>query len=160
MVFMGEEIGSRAPFLYFTDHEPELAKTVREGRRREFASFADVAQGKEIPDPNSLSSFQASNPEENAPEAEAWHALYQDLLALRHKRIIPHLDGARPLQAQPVGDAAVVARWQLGNGETLTLACNLGTAPISTSLPDSAPMWGTASDNLSPQTTLAWIEHG
>jgi maltooligosyltrehalose trehalohydrolase len=160
MIFMGEEIGSRAPFLYFTDHGPELAKAVREGRRREFAAFADAPHGKEIPDPNSPSSFQTSKPEGNAPEADAWQALYQDLLALRHKRIMPHLDGARALRARAVGDAAVMAEWQLGNGEILTLACNLGTAPVSTPLPHSAPVWGTRADILPPKTTLAWIEHG
>jgi maltooligosyltrehalose trehalohydrolase len=160
MIFMGEEIGSRAPFLYFTDHGPELAKAVREGRRREFAAFADVTHGREIPDPNSPSSFQASKPEQDAPEADAWRALYHDLLALRHNRIVPHLHGARALNAQPIGDAAVVAHWRLGNGEKLTLACNLGTQPVSTVLPASMPLWGTGSDCVAPNTMLAWIEHG
>ena len=160
MIFMGEEIGSRAPFLYFTDHGPELAKAVREGRRREFAAFADVTHGREIPDPNSPSSFQASKPEQDAPEADAWRALYHDLLTLRRERITPHLDGVQALTAQPIGDAAVMARWRLGNGEKLTLACNLGTQPVSTALPASMPLWGVGSDRLAPNTTLAWIEHG
>ena len=61
MIFMGEEIGSTAPFLYFTDHGLELAKAVREGRRREFA-FAATAHERQIPDPNAVESFELSKP--------------------------------------------------------------------------------------------------
>ena len=40
LLFMGEEYGETAPFLYFTSHtDPALAQAVREGRRREFAQF-------------------------------------------------------------------------------------------------------------------------
>ena len=63
MLFMGEEWGTRAPFLYFTDHNPDLAKLVREGRRREFqkfAAFSDPARRETIPDPNAASTFTAS----------------------------------------------------------------------------------------------------
>jgi len=34
LIFMGEEGASTTPFLYFTDHHGELARAVREGRRR------------------------------------------------------------------------------------------------------------------------------
>src|SRR5262249_35915412 len=40
LIFMGEESASATPFQFFTDHHGELADAVREGRRREFASFA------------------------------------------------------------------------------------------------------------------------
>ena len=55
LLFMGEETASRSPFLFFTDHGPELAEAVREGRRHEFARFADFAdpaKRERIPDPN------------------------------------------------------------------------------------------------------------
>ena len=40
MVFMGEEYGEDAPFLYFISHtDPDLVQAVREGRKREFAAF-------------------------------------------------------------------------------------------------------------------------
>jgi maltooligosyltrehalose trehalohydrolase len=49
LLFMGEESGETAPFLYFIDHgDPALVEAVRRGRRAEFASFA---WQKEIPDP-------------------------------------------------------------------------------------------------------------
>src|SRR5581483_2227531 len=37
LLFQGEEWGASTPFLYFTDHDdPDLARAVSEGRRREF----------------------------------------------------------------------------------------------------------------------------
>ncbi len=44
MLFQGEEYGERAPFQFFSDHiDPEIADATREGRRREFASFAEFS---------------------------------------------------------------------------------------------------------------------
>ena len=40
MLFQGEEWAASSPFQYFADHEdPELARAVSEGRKREFAAF-------------------------------------------------------------------------------------------------------------------------
>lgn len=64
MLFMEEEIGSTRPFLFFTDYTGELADTVREGRRREFAkfpAFSDPARREQIPDPNHVGTFEASS---------------------------------------------------------------------------------------------------
>ncbi|WP_188945256.1 malto-oligosyltrehalose trehalohydrolase, partial [Polymorphobacter multimanifer] len=55
LLFMGDETGSRSPFLFFTDFDADLADAVREGRRREFAkfeAFADPSARERIPDPN------------------------------------------------------------------------------------------------------------
>ena len=97
LLFMGEETASRSPFLFFTDHGPELAEAVREGRRNEFARFADFADPAKrarIPDPNALATFQASMP---LPDPEhgrrGWHCTRQ-LIALRLREIAPLLDGA------------------------------------------------------------------
>ena len=50
MLFMGEEFAASTPFLYFADHEdPEMAKLVAEGRKREFADFG--FDGDAIPNP-------------------------------------------------------------------------------------------------------------
>jgi len=70
MLFMGEEVASRTPFLFFTDHDPELGKLVREGRRKEFAHFAefsDPEKRERIPDPTAASPFQASTPRPDPP---------------------------------------------------------------------------------------------
>src|SRR5690606_29849564 len=60
LLFMGEEWGAREPFLFFTDHHGELADAVREGRRNEFAEFAEFADEEtraRIPDPNAIETF-------------------------------------------------------------------------------------------------------
>ena len=87
MLFMGEEWGTRTPFQFFTDHEEEdLARSVSEGRVREFAGFGWDAD--EIPDPQEPGTVEASRLRwEELDEAEharmlAW---YQGLIALRRK---------------------------------------------------------------------------
>jgi maltooligosyltrehalose trehalohydrolase len=60
MLFMGEEYGEEAPFRFFTDHiDEEIAVATRDGRRREFASFAQFA-GEEVPDPQDPATFERS----------------------------------------------------------------------------------------------------
>ncbi|MFO7923267.1 MAG: malto-oligosyltrehalose trehalohydrolase [Bacteroidales bacterium] len=58
MIFMGEEYGEKAPFLYFTSHsDKNLIESVREGRKKEFAEFiVDDAP----PDPQADSTFKRS----------------------------------------------------------------------------------------------------
>jgi maltooligosyltrehalose trehalohydrolase len=59
MLFQGEEHGERAPFQFFSDHiDDEIATATREGRRREFASFASF--GEEVPDPQDPVTFENS----------------------------------------------------------------------------------------------------
>ena len=155
MIFMGEEIGSRSPFLFFTDHHGELARLVREGRRREFAAFADRAHGREIPDPNAEQSFIDSDPARDAPEASRWRALYRDLLTIRRRHVVPMIKGARSTQARLIGDNAVLAQWDKDE-ESLVIACNLGSTDISV-LPRRGLIWGEMEHGrLPPFTTCAW----
>ena len=43
MLFMGEEYGENAPFQFFSDHiDKQIAEATREGRREEFAAFAEL----------------------------------------------------------------------------------------------------------------------
>ena len=85
MLFQGEEFGADTAFQYFTNHEePELAKAVSEGRRKEFAAFGWKAA--DIPDPQDPETFARSKLNwtelEREPHASllAWH---KQLIALR-----------------------------------------------------------------------------
>jgi malto-oligosyltrehalose trehalohydrolase len=132
MIFMGEEDATRSPFLYFTDHAGDLAEAVREGRRREFAGFKGFAPGEgtsSIPDPNEPATFARSRLEPDAEQGTARHRLYCELLRIRRESLTPRLEGARSLGASFVEPATVVARWRMGDGATLVLACNLGREP-------------------------------
>ncbi|MBV0888064.1 malto-oligosyltrehalose trehalohydrolase [Komagataeibacter oboediens] len=136
LLFMGEDWGSRRPFLFFTSHTPELGRIVRDGRRREFAGFAHFASPETrdtIPDPNAPETFTASRPceaERTAPDHVAWTAFIHDLLVIRHRWIMPRLSGAHAMGAQVIGPKAVVARWRMGDGAVLGIALNLDEAPV------------------------------
>ncbi len=55
MIFMGEEYGEEAPFLYFISHnDPDLVEAVRQGRKAEFKSFNWET---EPPDPYDIETF-------------------------------------------------------------------------------------------------------
>jgi maltooligosyltrehalose trehalohydrolase len=55
LLFMGEEWGENAPFLYFVSHgDPDLVAAVRKGRKEEFKEFAD---GIDPPDPQDEATF-------------------------------------------------------------------------------------------------------
>ncbi|MDO9708991.1 malto-oligosyltrehalose trehalohydrolase [Paracraurococcus lichenis] len=137
MLFMGEEWGASAPFLFFTDHNAELAPLVTAGRRKEFqkfAAFQDPAKRERIPDPNAEGTFLDSVPdpaEAQRPPHDAVLALHKRLIALRLQHIVPRLPGASAIGAEPVGEKAVLARWRLGDGSLLTIATNLGEAPAA-----------------------------
>jgi maltooligosyltrehalose trehalohydrolase len=80
MLFMGEEYGEDAPFQFFCDHiDKRIATATREGRRKEFASFA--AFGEEVPDPQAVETFEASKLSRRGDDGLA--SLYAELLAAR-----------------------------------------------------------------------------
>ena len=82
MLFQGEEHGERAPFQFFSDHiDEEIAVATREGRRREFAAFAEFS-GEEVPDPQDEATFRASKLTREG-EPAGLRELYAALLAAR-----------------------------------------------------------------------------
>ncbi|AHE53397.1 malto-oligosyltrehalose trehalohydrolase [Sphingomonas sanxanigenens] len=162
LTFAGDSIGSRSPFLFFTDFHDDLADAVREGRRGEFShfpGFTDPELRARIPDPNAPATFAASRPQPGADAAD-WQALYTDLLALRRAHIVPGLDHARALGAEAIGDKAVAARWQFPEG-ALTLAINLGDGPAAFTAPDAVPLTiigtGVSDAGLAPASFAAWF---
>jgi maltooligosyltrehalose trehalohydrolase len=129
MVFHGEEWGASTPFLYFTDHDdPELARAVTEGRRREFAAFGwDPA---DVPDPQDPETFRRSklNWDEvvRSPHKELldWH---RRLIALR--RSTPGLADGR--FDHVTVDFDEDAGWLTFTHGPVTVACNLGEKPAT-----------------------------
>ncbi len=167
MLFMGEEWGTEKPFLFFTDHTEDLAKLVREGRRREFAHFAafqDEAKRALIPDPNAPSSFAASVPD--AAEAREGKfaqrlALHRLLLALRREHVVPGIPGCRSAGARALSAHAVVGSWVLGNAALLTIATNLGAEAVALEPQPGRVVFSSGiedgSANLPGRTTIAWL---
>jgi maltooligosyltrehalose trehalohydrolase len=98
LLFMGEEYGEPAPFQYFVSHsDTALIGAVREGRKKEFASFC--WQG-DIPDPQAESTFLGSriNVDLHGSGRHAvLHRYYRQLIFLR--KSIPAL--SRPDKGRP-----------------------------------------------------------
>ncbi len=143
MLFMGEEIGARQPFLYFTGFAaPELAQAVRDGRRLEFArfaAFADPQRREQIPDPNAVRTHAESMPRAGEDSAQ-WGRLIADLIRVRKQWLFPRLDRARALDASVVGPAAVLARWRMNDGSVLRLAANLAPDPVALEVASSGTL--------------------
>ncbi|HSC68268.1 MAG TPA: malto-oligosyltrehalose trehalohydrolase [Cellvibrio sp.] len=141
LLFMGEEWGSQVPFLYFTEHSPELARLVCEGRRNEFAAFdhfRDAQLREQIPDPNASSTFTASLPgfaTPRSPEQQARQGLYRQLLRIRTTEIVPRLHGAYSAGVTILAEGAVSAFWRLGDERLLRIDLNLGGAPAELKAP-------------------------
>jgi maltooligosyltrehalose trehalohydrolase len=118
MLFMGEEYGENSPFQFFTDHiDKRIADATRRGRRAEFAAFASF--GQEIPDPQAVSTFEASKLTRKVDPALA--ELYRELLRVRREL--------------PPGDADQISfdeaeRWLRIRRGVYELVCNLSGGQI------------------------------
>jgi maltooligosyltrehalose trehalohydrolase len=135
LLFMGQEWGASTPFCYFTDHELELGKLVRDGRRKEFAAFAAFADEKareRIPDPQALETFTASKlrwAERELPEHARTLELYRAALALRREDPVLIESGRNELLAEASDGVLMVHRWR-GNARRV-LVMNFGSEPSS-----------------------------
>jgi maltooligosyltrehalose trehalohydrolase len=123
LLFQGQEWGETRPFLYFTDHRPDLAEAVRRGRRAEFAAFGWAA---EVPDPNDPATFERCKLDwsrAGGPVLELW----RDLLRLR--REVPALGNCRrdltAARADPERRLVVLERADPEGSRALVVA-NLG----------------------------------
>jgi maltooligosyltrehalose trehalohydrolase len=124
LLFMGQEWAATAPFLFFTDHDEELGRLVKEGRRHEFrdyAAFADPVQLEKIPDIQSEETFPACKIDWSERDREP-HAstlrLYQVLLRLR--RTEPALRSARcgTFEAVALDADSLLLRRDADSGQT------------------------------------------
>jgi maltooligosyltrehalose trehalohydrolase len=83
LLFMGEEYGETAPFPFYCSFlDSKLVEAVRAGRRREFAHL----DGQQVPDPQAVETFAATQLAWSWPEGTAaagLRRLYGDLLAAR-----------------------------------------------------------------------------
>ena len=140
LVFMGEEYGETAPFLYFTDHsDPALGKAVRDGRRAEFAGFHG---DQEVPDPQSHSTFLRSKLDHSLSTKGNHRVLldfYKELLRLRKGHsAFEGLDTAG-VECSVAGKCLLVHR--SGKNQEAVMVFNFGDQPATYSLPTRAGSW-------------------
>ena len=137
MLFMGEEFGARTPFLFFCDFHGDLARAVREGRRKEFAAFARFSDAKvreTIPDPNDEQTFLASKLPWHVlakPGHAEWLRHYRDVLQVRAREIAPRLSDTHvPAIFKVIGAHGLAIDWNLPDGARLRLRANFGEQRI------------------------------
>ena len=113
LLFMGQEYGEAAPFQYFTDYsDPELARAVSEGRRREFPEFSR----EQVPDPQDPATLARSRLNwETATRDNELLGWYRALIALRKRSITgstrtcrAEVEGSRLTLSIPAVKPAVV----------------------------------------------------
>ncbi len=142
MLFMGEEWGSATPWQFFTDHgEPDLAESIREGRRREFAEHGWAA---EVPDPQDHATRDASVLDWDEIAAQphqrllAWH---RELISLRRRE--DDLRDDRLDRVEVEHDEA--AGWLVVRRGALRVVLNLSSDPVTVPL-----------DAIATATLAAW----
>ena len=150
LTFMGEETGSATPFRFFSDHGPDLAAAIREGRAREFPGLHTA----DLPDPNDPAIFHASRPVAG-PDAPEWETLTAALLDLRASRIVPLLKSGRPAAAATAtSPATVTAEWRFPAG-TLRLVARFAPDPTAAQ-PKDPPLFAIGDARAGPSFAL-WI---
>ncbi len=122
MLFQGQEFGASSPFLYFADHNRELAPQVTKGRREFLDQFPSIRTVKDLPRPNDPKTFERSKLDwREDPEIVALH---RDLIALRLSDPAISQQRSDQLFGAVIADEAFVLRW-LGDEHRL-LVVNLG----------------------------------
>lgn len=126
LLFMGQEYGETAPFLFFTSfQDANLVEAVREGRRKEFAAYYAET---DFPDPQAEATFQQSKLDWAKPSQPPFTellSLYRDLLSLRTRHA--SLGNCRKDLTEVAFDEK--ARWLVMtradfSGERALLICN------------------------------------
>jgi malto-oligosyltrehalose trehalohydrolase len=139
LVFMGEEIGAKTPFLYFCDFHGALADAVRHGRRKEFSAFPEFASSEAraaIPDPNAERTFLDSKIDWKEVDRECL-ARFSALTALRRRHLVPRLAGARGASHFAVPPGGVAVDWTLADGSVLHLRANFSARTVASLGPAS-----------------------
>jgi maltooligosyltrehalose trehalohydrolase len=161
MLFQGQEFGASSPFLYFADHNPELAVAVAKGRAEFLAQFPSIASedvAALIPNPEREETFRRCKLDFADRERNAeLLLLHRDLIRLRQsdpllgKALRGTFDGA------VLGPAAFVLRFFGRAQDDRLLIVNIGTqihldpAPEPLLAPPCGCVWETAWSSEDPR---------
>jgi len=163
MLFQGQEFNASSPFLYFADHNPELAPLVRKGRAEfmsQFASVASVPAESRVPDPSDVETFTRCKLDwsERSTNSQAL-ALHRDLIRLRREdpTLARHPRPAGLVDGSILDTQAFALRFFGVDGDDRLLVINLGprirreTIPEPLLAPPYGRRWLTAFSTESPE---------
>jgi maltooligosyltrehalose trehalohydrolase len=130
MLFQGQEFAASAPFLYFADHEPELAKLVEKGRGDFLQQFPSVRDPKTCAlrfAPHDPAAFESCKLDFRERETHrAAYDLHKDLLRLRREDPVFAAQRNDWLHGAVLGPEAFVLRYATGTGDDRLVLVNLG----------------------------------
>lgn len=153
LLFMGEEYGELAPFLYFSSHsDADVVESVRRGRRQEFAPFDWEGA---VPDPQDEDTFQRSRID-MALRYQGGHALlynfYRRLILLRRKYRCLGAASRQDCLVSRAEDGPALLLSRAGDHHRSLCILNFGAIPLTMDLPwpgdwqlsldSSASEWG------------------
>lgn len=140
MLFQGQEFEASTPFLYFADHEPDLAVKVVEGRREflsQFRSLASVEMDPYIADPSDKNTFQRCKLDmADRKKHSGIYQMHRDLLRLRkHDSVFSNPQHGR-LDGAVINHHAFLLRFFGEAGDDRLLIVNLGIDLRLTPIPE------------------------
>jgi len=146
LLFQGEEFAASTPFLYFADHEdPEMARAVSAGRKREFAAFGFTEQ--EVPDPEVRETFERSRL--NWDEVDKGR--HAEMLEW-YRRLIHLRRNSASLNDGDIGHTSVqydeAKRWLAMDRGAVRIVMNLGGEAASFDVPEGFRMALASRDGL------------
>jgi maltooligosyltrehalose trehalohydrolase len=140
MLFQGQEFAASAPFLFFADHNPELARVVAKGRREFLSQFPSIAcpeSASSLHDPAAIDTFERCRLD--LSERVTHSALYQlhcDLLRLRREDAVFSQAHAGSLDGAVLAEEALALRFIAQGDEERLLLVNLGRDLQLSSVPE------------------------
>jgi maltooligosyltrehalose trehalohydrolase len=142
LLFMGEEYGETAPFLYFVSHSDEdLVEAVRKGRKGEFAAF--LHEG-EPPDPQDASAFQRSRLDHGLRETGRHRVLlelYRELIRVRKFHPALSCLSKEELEAIPLEKEKCLCVLRGSGADRAAAVYHFGDSVISAAVPLPAGRW-------------------
>ncbi len=150
LLFMGEEYGEPAPFQYMISHtDPALVEAVCNGRREEFAAFEFTG---DIPDPNSIATFEACTLKPDVCSQHSKHRVLQDFYRelIRLRKTLPEIK-KEDIRTLPFEHENVLIV-QYVQEQAPTIVCfNFAAESRSVQIPNSSGSWTRIVDSSDSQ---------
>jgi maltooligosyltrehalose trehalohydrolase len=151
LLFQGQEFAADAPFFFFADHNPDLAKLVGKGRAKFLAQFPSVALPESqarLPDPADPATFARCKLDFAERERHRHqYDLHRDLLRLRREDATFRAQRPRGVDGAVLASHVFVLRYFGDGGADRLVVVNLGR---------DLHLWLTPEPLLAPPEGARW----
>lgn len=130
LLFQGQEFGSTKPFVFFADHNPDLAKLVHKGRAEflsQFPALNTPEMRNQVSNPGKRETLEMCTLDWNEWDRNSeMVALHRDLLQLRHADPAFRMQSSGKVDGAVIGPQAFVLRYFVEAGQDRLLVVNFG----------------------------------